>query len=890
MEKHQHRHHLKNLFKKDKDISELESRESGSSSPLNFGKIFHKDKDKDSPAKEKDVKAPVPLPALLPQPLGSKGGHHSNVPLLSHFHHHTPHHEGHVVGRVQKSADGKLFIIPVHSDSDSTLSSAQPATSASAKNAPAPGWGEHGKKTDKENKKSEKSEKRDESPFRKLSRSSSDAGFANEDHSTPLAIWLKRNNTNGVIVSSRQAVRRAETLTFGYKPLNSPNQVSLNRKTSQHHHEKIKYNPYGLKNLELIQNASHLQLYYTKGGTDSGGRVVANPVANPNDYLPEDLQESQINLLDNFEYESTDKKIGNGGSGDVRIVTLSTKKKKKQYALKKFSLFSKETDEEFYKRAAKEYVISRRAAGLRHVVATFALLRIQSHGNMTRGWGMVMECCTGGDLFNMIVRLGWKRTPLADRYCIFKQIAYGVKFLHEHDIVHRDLKPENVLLDVNGLVKLCDFGVSDWGHEEPGNFQSPIKMSTAYVGSPPYSPPEVMALKDMSLSELKKHLYDPFKMDHWSLGMLRFCLVYSGVPFPLATVNEINYRDYKFNRNRFCSDNPSFQNNLEYSKGPGSEFKWALLFQSGGAARVAWKLCDPSAARRYNLDHLFADPWFINLEMCIYEHPDQTVDPVVKGCTGHSASSSTNTSRAPSRAPSRAHSRKDIIPENAEAEVVAFNPVRSMLDTTVGSKDDETAQDTDNGSLRSMALLEATPLRIKPEVRVARSSSDILIQLASPKTSVPRVRSMLEICTSAEKPLLPTVAETDSKVKSKRSKLLDVVQEITSCSEHTDGTDYPNIDKLKLGAEPEVPQPISPLLLLQPSVQLSRRLSIDQLPHVDLEEKTALMLCFEEERPRTPESMVIDPNGMCDLGYKIKKHNHMDVTNVHYGAGLSRKQ
>ena len=39
---------------------------------------------------------------------------------------------------------------------------------------------------------------------------------------------------------------------------------------------------------------------------------------------------------------------------------------------------------------------------------------------------------------------------LAEKYCLFKQIAYGVKFLHDHDIVHRDLKPENVLLDANG--------------------------------------------------------------------------------------------------------------------------------------------------------------------------------------------------------------------------------------------------------------------------------------------------------------------------------------------------------------------------------------------------------------------------------------------------------
>ena len=145
---------------------------------------------------------------------------------------------------------------------------------------------------------------------------------------------------------------------------------------------------------------------------------------------------------------------------------------------------SKETDEDFYKRVLEEYKIHRKAAISRHVVDAFAILRIQSQSNLTRGWGMVMEFCGGGDLFSVIVKPGWKSTPLAEKYCLFKQIAYGVKFLHDHDIVHRDLKPENVLLDANGLAKLCDFGVSEFGHEVPEDFSSPVKLSTAYVGSP----------------------------------------------------------------------------------------------------------------------------------------------------------------------------------------------------------------------------------------------------------------------------------------------------------------------------------------------------------------------------------------------------------------------
>lgn len=868
MEKSNHRHHLKNLFRKDKDLSDLESR---SSSHLNLTKIFHKDKDKDRELRHSDSSSHTNQ--LLSQ---RSSLHLRQLPrLLSHRSHP---HEGHVVGKVEKTPDGKLSIVPVKSVTDSSTIVAPSSTPVagqgydpSIQNAadncstPYPGIDAKGSKGG------------DIAQKLRLNRSSSDASGqagAYKGLSTPLAISLKRNNTNGMLASTRQPVRRAETLSFGSRSQGSPNAGATGRKLSHHgHHEKIKYNPYGINKLDLNHVPSHLTLFYLKGGPDLGGRVVANPVANPNDYLPDDLQEAHVNLLEDFEYENMDKKIGDGGSGDVRIVTLCANKKK-HYALKKFSLFSKETDEEFYNRAAKEYIISRRVASLRHVVTTFALLRVQSHGAMTRGWGMVMEFCSGGDLFNMIVRLGWKRTPLNERYCIFKQIAYGIKFLHEHDIVHRDLKPENVLLDHNGMAKLCDFGVSDWGHEEIGNFDSAIKLSTAYVGSPPYSPPEVMVLKDCSLSELKKHAYDPFKMDYWSLGMLLFCLVYSGVPFQLATVHDLNFRDYKFNRDRFCSDNPSFKNNNEFSKGPGSEFKWASLFQSGGAARVAWKLCDPSPTKRYNLDLLFADPWFTNLEMCIYEHPDQSVDPIIYASQSTSTASSAHNSRAPSRKNTiSGHNHQD------ESNNLPFNPVRSMLDMSSieKSEEGEPPQEADTSSLKSCSLLDHSPLKLKQDERVDRSNSELLILLMSSNGSSQRMRSMLDFSPNTDKSPLPRVAESDilQGQKQKHSPLLGVVQEITSVLKEFDSGPF-SLDK-----EPQIPQPIQ-----SPIPDNGSYFN----PKGDLEDRLGQMNIFEDERPQTPEKMTIDANGVCDLGYKIKKHSHMDVTNVHYGNGLSRKK
>ncbi|KAI5963041.1 PTK2 [Candida pseudojiufengensis] len=390
-------------------------------------------------------------------------------------------------------------------------------------------------------------------------------------------------------------------------------QISSTPAHSSSNHEKIVYNPYGMIKTPSQEQPKSTSFYLS--GVNDGERVLANPVANPNDYLPENLQETHINLLDDYDIDVSNKKLGDGGSSDVRIIN-SCNDKKKLYALKKFTLLSKESDEEFYKRVAKEYIIHKKTTSNQHVVDVYGIIRIQSQANLTRGWGMVMEYCNNGDLFSMIIRSGWKKSPLMEKYCFFKQISKGLKFIHDQDIAHRDIKPENVLIDARGCCKLCDFGVSDYQHEIPGDFNSPIKLSTSYVGSPPYSPPEVMLLKEKSHNEIKNFAYNMFKADCWGLGMLLFCMIYSGVPFQQASPLDHGYRDYQFNHKRFCTDHQNFKNNKGINKGPGSEFKLAAKFESSGASRVAWKLCDPSTVKRYDLDMLFDDPWFKSIEIC----------------------------------------------------------------------------------------------------------------------------------------------------------------------------------------------------------------------------------------------------------------------------------
>ena len=38
------------------------------------------------------------------------------------------------------------------------------------------------------------------------------------------------------------------------------------------------------------------------------------------------------------------------------------------------------------------------------------------------------------------------------------QVLNGLKVLHDKGYIHRDLKPGNVIIDSEGVLKLCDFG------------------------------------------------------------------------------------------------------------------------------------------------------------------------------------------------------------------------------------------------------------------------------------------------------------------------------------------------------------------------------------------------------------------------------------------------
>ncbi len=90
-----------------------------------------------------------------------------------------------------------------------------------------------------------------------------------------------------------------------------------------------------------------------------------------------------------------------------------------------------------------------------------------------------------------------------------RQLAQAIAFTHQKGVIHRDIKPENVLLQDNGNIALCDFGVSK--DVVSSAYQSTVNLSAA--GTLAYCAPEtgkfVTTLQDISSFKSNAHIKCP---------------------------------------------------------------------------------------------------------------------------------------------------------------------------------------------------------------------------------------------------------------------------------------------------------------------------------------------------------------------------------------------
>ena len=96
----------------------------------------------------------------------------------------------------------------------------------------------------------------------------------------------------------------------------------------------------------------------------------------------------------------------------------------------------------------------------------------------------------------------------------FFQLISVIDYIHSQGIVHRDLKPENILVTTKGLLKIIDFGLSNY-------FSKEGKLLSTSCGSPSYTAPEV----------LLGNKYNGFAVDIWTIGVILYVMLCGNFPF-----------------------------------------------------------------------------------------------------------------------------------------------------------------------------------------------------------------------------------------------------------------------------------------------------------------------------------------------------------------------
>ena len=192
------------------------------------------------------------------------------------------------------------------------------------------------------------------------------------------------------------------------------------------------------------------------------------------------------------------------GKGTFSIVKLGVNKTTKEKVAIKILKKKKIKYKEELERIEREINILQK---LEHI----NVIKIYKINEDEEKYYIFMEFCENGELFHYIVER--QRLEEEDASFFFYQLINGLEYIHSENIVHRDLKPENLLLGKGNILKIIDFGLS--------NFCGPDNFLETPCGSPCYASPEMVC----------GNKYNGHMIDIWSAGIILFAMLCGYLPF-----------------------------------------------------------------------------------------------------------------------------------------------------------------------------------------------------------------------------------------------------------------------------------------------------------------------------------------------------------------------
>eukprot|EP00850_Spirogloea_muscicola_P016313 SM000131S26743 [mRNA] locus=s131:273587:278222:+ [translate_table: standard] len=138
---------------------------------------------------------------------------------------------------------------------------------------------------------------------------------------------------------------------------------------------------------------------------------------------------------------------------------------------------------------------------------------------------LILEYCVGGDLKTLLQQD--TRLPEESIHDFARDLVKALLFLHHNGVIYCDLKPSNVLLDENGRLKLCDFGLA----RKLGDIakKSVQQLEKEKRGTPSYMAPEL----------LKEGGVHSFSSDLWGLGCVMYECYAGRPPFYSSSLTQL---------------------------------------------------------------------------------------------------------------------------------------------------------------------------------------------------------------------------------------------------------------------------------------------------------------------------------------------------------------
>eukprot|EP01060_Flectonema_neradi_P031504 TRINITY_DN4798_c4_g1_i2.p1 TRINITY_DN4798_c4_g1~~TRINITY_DN4798_c4_g1_i2.p1 ORF type:complete len:971 (+),score=182.95 TRINITY_DN4798_c4_g1_i2:46-2913(+) len=182
-----------------------------------------------------------------------------------------------------------------------------------------------------------------------------------------------------------------------------------------------------------------------------------------------------------------------------------------------------------------------------------------------------MEFVSGGSIASVLKMFG----PLTEKVVVAYtwQVLCGLQYLHSNKVIHRDIKGANILLTVDGVCKLADFGAATLCTND--------RIHTSLIGTPNWMPPEVIKQEGHTESA-----------DVWSLGCTVLEMLTGAAPWSKVGGMQVLFF--------ITSDTPIAPKVVEAT---------ADLTLDGGAHEFLMSCLQRNPTSRLDVDSLLAHPW-----------------------------------------------------------------------------------------------------------------------------------------------------------------------------------------------------------------------------------------------------------------------------------------